>query len=430
MKTKCSVNFYLEKRKNKETGELIAENVPIILFFSFDGKRLQYYIGYRIDKDKWDEAEQKVKRNNFNRDGVSATLINDHIIDIQNSVSDIYKGCKVLRQSPTVQYIRDELKKRVGDQEQKPLSFFDIFDQFVETESQEKTWTKGTVTKFNTNISHLKKFQESKRFKIEFDSIDEAFFNKYVKYQREVLKHRNTTISKNLKIFKWFMNWATKKGYNKNLAFRDYAPDLKGITRNQNIIFLTWEELMALYELDVPARYLEQVRDVFCFCCFSGLRYSDVYNLKHSNIKADTIEITTIKTDDPLQIDLNTYSRAILDKYKDVPFPDDKALPVISNQKMNEYLKKLGEFAKMNEPETVIYYMGAERKEDTFEKWELLTTHVGRKTFISNALFFNIPAEVIMSWTGHKDHKVMENYYKIIAPQKRREMDKMNIVKK
>jgi hypothetical protein len=53
---------------------------------------------------------------------------------------------------------------------------------------------------------------------------------------------------------------------------------------------------------------------------------------------------------------------------------------------------------------------------------------VGRKTFVSNALFFNIPAEVIMSWTGHKDHKVMENYYKIIAPQKRREMDKMNIV--
>lgn len=426
MKTKCSVNFYLEKRKNKETGELITDNVPIILFFSFDGKRLQYYIGYRIDNDKWDEAEQKVKRNNFNMDGVSATVINDHIIDIQNKVSDIYKESKALRQSPTIQYIREELKKRVGDQEQKPISFFDIFDQFIKTESQTRTWTKGTLTKFNTNIRHLKKFQESKHFRIEFDSIDEVFFNKYIKFQREVLKHRNTTISKNLKIFKWFMNWTTKKGYNKNLAFRDYSPDLKGTTRNQNIIFLTWEELMGLYELDVPKRYLEQVRDVFCFCCFSGLRYSDVYNLRRSSIKADTIEITTIKTDDPLQIDLNTYSRAILDKYKDIPFPNDKALPVISNQKMNEYLKELGQFAKMNQPEMIIYYMGAERKEETFQKWELLTSHCGRKTFISNALFFNIPAEVIMSWTGHKDHKVMENYYKIIAPQKRREMDKMN----
>jgi integrase len=429
MKTKCSVNFYLEKRKSKETGEIITEHVPIILYFSFDGKRMQYYIGYRIDKDKWDEEEQKVKRNNFNRDGVSATTINDHIIDIQNSVSDIYKGSKALRQSPTVRYIREELKKRVGDNEQKPVSFFEIFDKFIVTESQSKTWTKGTLTKFDTNISHLKKFQESKKFKIEFDSIDETFFNKYVKYQREDLDHRNTTIAKNLKIFKWFMNWATKKGYNKNLAYRDYSPDLKGTTRNQNIIFLTWEELMGLYLKEIPQKYLEHVRDVFCFCCFTGLRYSDVFNLKRGNIKPDTIEITTIKTDDALIIDLNDYSRAILDKYKDVQFKDDKCLPVISNQKMNEYLKILGAFAEIKQKETVIYYKGNERKEESFEKCKLLTTHCGRKTFISNALFFNIPAEVVMAWTGHKDHKVMENYYKIIEPQKRREMDKMNIGK-
>ena len=71
MKTKSSINFYLEKRINKETGKLITEHVvPIILFFSFDGKRLQYYTGYRIDAVKWDTDNQKVKRNNFNRNGV------------------------------------------------------------------------------------------------------------------------------------------------------------------------------------------------------------------------------------------------------------------------------------------------------------------------------------------------------------------------
>ncbi|MBE0674459.1 MAG: site-specific integrase, partial [Bacteroidales bacterium] len=135
-----------------------------------------------------------------------------------------------------------------------------------------------------------------------------------------------------------------------------------------------------------------------------------------------------IKTDDPLQIDLNTYSRAILEKYKDVPSPADKALPVISNQKMNDYLKELGKFAGLTEPEQVVYYKGNERIEENYQKWQLLSTHAGRKTFISNALFLNIPAEVIMSWTGHKDHKVMENYYKIVAPHKRREMDKFNII--
>jgi integrase len=222
------------------------------------------------------------------------------------------------------------------------------------------------------------------------------------------------------------MNWATRKGYNKNLAYKDYNPDLKGISGNKKIIVLSWEELMHLYDLKVKKNYLDQVRDVFCFCCFTGLRYSDVHNLKQSNIKGDYMEITTIKTDDSLIIQLNQYSKAILDKYKDIPFDDDKCLPVISNQKFNVYLKELGQEAKFNQSETTVYYKGAERKEETFPKWKYLSTHVGRKTFVSNALYFNIPAEVIMQWTGHKGHEMLDKYLKINETQKRREMNKMN----
>ena len=79
-----------------------------------------------------------------------------------------------------------------------------------------------------------------------------------------------------------------------------------------------------------------------------------------------------------MQIDLNNYSRAILGKYKDVPLPNNKALSVISNQKFNEYLKELGKFAELNDPETVVYYKGNERIEKTFQKWQLLSTHTGR----------------------------------------------------
>jgi integrase len=93
---------------------------------------------------------------------------------------------------------------------------------------------------------------------------------------------------------------------------------------------------------------------------------------------------------------------------------------------MNDYLKELGKYAEFEEQETVVYYRGAKRIEETYKKYELLSTHVGRKTFVTNALFLNIPAEVIMSWTGHKDHKVMEKYYKIVGLQKKREMNKFN----
>ncbi|MGA2408697.1 MAG: phage integrase SAM-like domain-containing protein [Bacteroidales bacterium] len=424
MRIKCKVNFYPEKRKNS-FGRLTTENVPVFLFFSYSGMRMVYYTGYRIDIDKWDPVSQRVKRNNFNRDGISATIINGHLDQLQTTITEIYTEQKAIRKTPSIQYIRNELKNRMGEQKT-TSSFFERFSSFIESESLAQTWTAGTVTKFWTNYNHLQDFEKKKHFKIDFDNIDDTFFNKYVTFQRDDLLHRNTTIAKNLKIFKWFMNWATRKGYNRNLAYKDYNPELKGTTRSQKIIFLTWEELMHLNTLKVKKNYLDQVRDVFCFCCFTGLRYSDVYNLKHSNIKEDSIQLVTIKTEDPLTIDLNQYSRSILDKYKDIPFKDDKCLPVISNQKFNDYLKELGQEAKFNKPETIVYYKGNERKENTFQKWQLLSTHVGRKTFVSNALYFNIPAEVIMSWTGQKSHEVMENYYKIQGKQKRREMDKFN----
>ena len=425
MKNKRSVKFRLETRyQATEKGkELITENVPIYLFFNFDGKQLRYYTGYRIDRSKWNPETERVKRNVFNKIGESATDINNHLREIETHVTDIYDGQKALKKNPTVSFVRDELKKRLGEIGNSQVSIFRSFELFIAQESKLKTWTEGTKTKINTVLTQLKGFHST--YKFDFDSIDETFLVKYIDYQQTTLKLRNVTIAKNLRIFNWFMNWATRKKDNNNLTYKLFKYKLKG-SNISKVVFLEWPELMTVYNKEIPKPYLARVRDVFCFQCFTGLRYSDVYNLKKTDIKGELIEITTIKTEDPLQIDLNDYSRAILAKYKDEPFPGNKALPVISNQKFNEYLKDLGQFCELNTPETLVYFVGNERKEKTYQKWELLTTHVGRKTFISNALFLNIPAEVIMAWTGHKDHKVMERYYKIIAPQKKREMAKFS----
>ncbi len=129
-----------------------------------------------------------------------------------------------------------------------------------------------------------------------------------------------------------------KKGFHQNAAYETFKPKLK--KPDKPIIFLTRKEQEQLRDYQIPdsKQYLERVRDVFAFYCFTGLRYSDVYNLRRSDIKDDHIEITTIKTTDHLKIELNKHSRSILEKYKDIPFKNDKALPVISNQKMNDYL--------------------------------------------------------------------------------------------
>ena len=147
---------------------------------------------------------------------------------------------------------------------------------------------------------------------------------------------RNSTIGKQLSFLKWFLRWSFKQGMHSNNAYDTFKPKLKDTQKR--IIFLTWEELNKLSGFKIPStmQALERVRDVFLFQCFTGLGYSDVFNLRRSDIKGDYMEVTTVKTSDSLIIELNDHSRAILEKYKDVEFENDKALPVITNQKMND----------------------------------------------------------------------------------------------
>lgn len=259
-----------------------------------------------------------------------------------------------------------------------------------------------------------------------FDFFDEKGLNDYVTYLRDVKEMRNSTIGKQLSFLKWFLRWAFKKGVHRNNAYDSYKPKLK--STQKKIIFLTWEELNKLREFEIPAakQALDRVRDVFLFQCFTGLRYSDVFNLRKSDIKGDHIEVTTVKTSDSLIIELNNHSKAILDKYKDVAFEHDKVLPVITNQKMNDYLKELAEMAGIDEPVRQTYYKGNERIDDVTPKYALLGTHAGRRTFICNALALGIPPQVVMKWTGHSDYKAMKPYIDIADDIKANAMSKFN----
>ncbi len=241
-------------------------------------------------------------------------------------------------------------------------------------------------------------------------------------FLRDKKEMRNSTIEKQVKFFRWFLLCATKKGYNRNNTFESFKPNLKATKKK--VIFLSWEELTQLREYEIPAakNYLDRVRDVFLFQCYTGLRYSDVYNLKRSDIKGNHIEITTIKTADSLIIELNAYSLEILEKYKDFHFENNKVLPVISNQKMNDYLKELAELAGINEPIRETYYKGNKRIDEVTPKYALLGTHAGRRTFICNSLAMGIPAHTVMKWTGHSDYKAMKPYIDVADKDKKEAM--------
>ena len=428
MNIKRNIIFTLESRK--KDGVLITENVPIRMRVNFASKRIEFTTGYRIDATKWDADKQRVKNGCSNKLKQSASEINASLLEYYTEIQSIFKRFEVEDVMPTPEQIKEAfnaLHKPVSEgpkpkNEALPCDFFQVFDDFVEDCGRQNNWTDSTFEKFAAVKNHLTNFREG----LTFEFFDERGLNDYVGYLRDVKEMRNSTIGKQLSFLKWFLRWAFKKGVHQNNAYDSYKPKLK--STQKKIIFLTWDELNRLREFKIPSnkQALERVRDVFLFQCFTGLRYSDVFNLRRSDIKDDHIEVTTVKTSDSLIIELNNHSKAILDKYKDVAFENDKVLPMITNQKMNDYLKELAEMAGIDEPVRQTYYRGNERIDEVTPKYALLGTHAGRRTFICNALALGIPPQVVMKWTGHSDYKAMKPYIDIADDIKANAMSKFN----
>ena len=430
MNIKRNIIFALESRK--KDGVLITENVPIRMRVNFASKRIEFTTGYRINATKWDADKQRVKNGCSNKLKQSASEINATLLGYYTDLQEIFKRFEVAEIMPSPAEVKEAFNNRHGQNEKTelasadtsnvPSNFYEAFDDFVRVCGRQNDWTHSTFEKFAAVKNHLKNF----RSELSFEFFNEEGLTEYVQYLREVREMRNSTIGKQLSFLKWFLRWSFKQGMHSNNAYDTFKPKLKDTQKK--IIFLTWEELNKLREFKIPPtkQALERVRDVFLFQCFTGLRYSDVFNLRRSDIKGDHIEVTTVKTSDSLIIELNDHSRAILEKYKDVEFENNKVIPVITNQKMNNYLKELAELAEINEPVQQTYYKGNERIDEVTPKYALLGTHAERRTFICNALALGIPPQVVMKWTGHSDYKAMKPYIDIADDIKANAMSKFN----
>lgn len=420
MNIKRHCQFLLDKEKGKSDAKIRYR-------VKYAGHIVAFSVGYRVDVEKWNIETQRCKAGTTNRKKQTASEINREIQRLEDLLNEVFKVWETRETIPTPDQLRDSFNEAnraalgIVDPT-KSESFFTCFDGFVQEQGRLNDWTSATYAKFRTLKKHLHTFDAS----LSFEALTEGALTDYVDHLRSAYGMRNSSIGKNLSFLKWFLRWASRKGYNSNTAYLTFSPKLK--TTEKKVIFLDWDELMTVFHYPIPdnKQYLQRVRDVFCFCCFTSLRYSDVANLRKSNIYANHIEITTVKTADSLRIDLNKYSRAILEKYKDSEFPNCRALPVISNQRMNDYLRELGQVCGIDDEITVTYYQGNTRHDETCKKYELLTTHAGRRTFICNALAMGIPAEVVMKWTGHSDYKAMKPYIDVADRIKAEAMSKFD----
>ncbi len=423
-----------------DTVNKIGEH-PLIMVLRIAGQRKKVSTGVKLFPELWNNENQqiitltgKIKdkltkkyKEHLPTKNQLITWQND-LLNLKNQVIGIESRYsldgKAYSATMVVELLK-QLKTPKVKKDEPSNQIFALIDEYIK--ENEHTRAKGGLKIYSCLKNHLQNYHAKTKTSIRIDEIDYGFmqsfqnfligWEKVHKTTKNVKWLTNITISKQLSTLKAFLNYARKRGFKVNDGYKDFS-----IKRHKlEVIALNQMELNSLLDLDLTSnKRLDQVRDVFCFSCVTGFRYSDLVQLKREHIKEDEIRLTVKKTKEPLIVPLNIYSHEILRKYNHMETP----LPVISNQKFNNCIKELCERAGISDPIERIRYRGAEKISNIYPKHKVISAHTGRKTFATLSLEKGIPAETVMKITGHADYKSFQRYVKVTEERKRNEMQK------
>lgn len=394
----ASVTFYLNKNKIDKRGR-----APIILQFDHKKQRFKYYTGEKIYPNYWSHSNNYFIKPSYKDD----CKLDDYLRNLENKIHNIVRDLKIANRTITPELVKYELLNSSNQDIAK--TFFPLFNEYLI--ACEGTKVKGTIRNYKNALHYFNDYKDHSGFEFEFERLNMAFYEAFVKYLISVKELSNNTIGRVIKILKTYLNWTVENGYHTNLVYKKF----KIFKEKIEIIYLTDKELNTIFNYKTTNEPLAKARDLFCFGCYTGLRFSDITQLDKSNIENDVIHIRTQKTKDLLAIPLLPQAKQILKKY-------NYNLPILSNQKLNKHLKTLGSKTKINQLVSIQRYRGANRIDKEIPKFNLITTHTARRTFITLSLEKGIRQEVVMSITGHKDFKSFSAYIKIVDNIKKEEL--------
>ncbi|MEE9406434.1 MAG: tyrosine-type recombinase/integrase [Polaribacter sp.] len=404
------VSFSLRKEKVDKNGLM-----PVLMTISFNSVRIRKTIkGVKSLPKHWRIREQRIKPFLKSEDYNYHIEYNKVIDEKEDEIKKLFRYILLNNINPTKDFIIEKLENGL-DKVNLTHEFFPTFEEFKD--SSKSTKTPRTIKSYVTTINFLKDFESYSGTRLLFDSIDSTFFEKLQDYTFTERKNKNSYFAFIIKVLKTFMNWSLDKEYHNNLKYKKF----KAREDETEIIYLTMEELMKLYNHDFESDRLNQVKDMYVFNSVTGLRISDYKALKPSNVKNDYLLITVQKTKAiNTKIPLNKFSREILERYKDTIH---EPLPVISDQKFNKYIKECCKIVEIDTMITKTRYVGQKRIDKTVPKYKLITSHTARKTFVTNSLILGMKEMVVRNITGHKKEESFRRYVKIAEDFKRQEMD-------
>jgi integrase len=399
-----------EPKSNKDTLILFS------CYFKNENKKFVYSTGEKVHPQNWDFENRFIYTSGKNKPKQSES------IKIQlNRYSNLFIETESLYKRIDEEFdskiLRIEFDKTFKKSASGKNLFFDSYDEFTAQKIKGKEWSNSTIARYQNIRNILLKFEKEKNFILTFSKIDDNFHREFTSFCMDSLNHINTTYARNLGLFKTFMYWALKNKLTFNSSFIEFKKVDKVIT---NQIALTIEDLNKLMDHNFKTFKLEKVRDVFVFQCLTGMRFGELSLISKSNIINDTFILKEDKDKNKKtrEIPLTKLSKYILEKY-------DYELPLIQNQKQNEYIKDVFKELEYNSLVQKITTKGKENIIADMPFYNRVSTHTARRTFITMMKRQGKSDKLIASITGHTDMKTLNQYYQISDPEKKEAMDEV-----
>ncbi len=387
MKTKVSILFYAKKAKAAANGL-----VPIYTRITINGKRIELSTNRFVEISKWSTEAGKMK-------GTSeeARSINNHLDLLKSQIRDAEMELIHKKIAVTTETIKSKLLG-VDERARMLVPIFQDHNNKIK-ELVGKEYAPGTLERYTTSLKHTIEFMQWKYnvSDIDITKIDHAFITDYEFWLRSVRNCANNTAVKYLKNFNKIIKLCLANDWLDKNPFANYKSKVKEVKR----VYLTEAEIQSIIEKDFKTERLSLVRDIFLFSCFTGLAYIDVKNLTKSHISFGIdgekwIFTHRQKTESASKIPILPVTQMIIDKYENHPQcnNEDKLLPILSNQKMNAYLKEIAAICEIEKE---------------------LTFHIARHTFATTVTLTNgVPIESVSKMLGHKNLRTTQHYAKVL----------------
>lgn len=385
---KLSVLFLLDKVKTNKQGKC-----PIKCRITYNGARKPFATGLFITPNHWNSKLQQAKPPNEDNN-----YINNQISLIKQKINQAFLYLQVNNDKIVVEDIYKQFK---GVKLDKELGLIEVYNQYnqrikklVGIEIQLVTYNK-----YLESMRHLSSFiiWKYKTKEIMLKDLNFNFILDYEYYLKTERKLQQSTLNKAIQRFRKVLSYAINQNYLQKDPFANY----KQTRLKKEVVYLTTEELQSLEKYVFSQIRLEQVKDMFIFCCYTGLAYNEMAKLepKHIIIGFDGnkwIQMTRDKTNKLISVPLLQKSTTIIEKYQNQE--TTYLLPRISNQKFNSYLKEIAAI------------VGIEKN---------LTHHIARKTFATTVLLYNdVPMEIVSELLGHSKMSITQEYYGKIVQNK------------